>query len=132
MFGDKILAGEYVYYIDEKNRMFLPANTGREKGDTVYLCYDNDIECYTIYSEKAMKGILNGYKEKIDSAKNIDELKQYKLMLLEYSKSILKQCVVDAQGRIVLHSDIIPNQNVHIIGSHDYLVLIPETLKKKK
>ena len=132
MFGEKILAGQHDYSIDSKNRMYLPTQSGREPGDSVYLCYDTDIECYTIYSEKSISEKLDKYTLKIDSAKNSEELKEYKLMYLEFAKSIIKVCTVDSAGRIALPNDFVPNQVVHVVGSKDHLVLILDGAKKKK
>ena len=132
MFGSKILAGHYDFSIDFKNRMFLPAQTGREQGNVVYVCYDKDIECYTIYSEKSIADNLDKFNKKIDSAQTSEELKNYKLMYLEFANSIIKVCTVDSQGRIVLPVEIASNQNVHIVGSGDHLVLMFNDTKKKK
>ena len=132
MFGENTLAGQYDYFADEKNRMFLPRKTGREKGNVVYFCYDKDIEHYVIYSELEILKKMDAFDEKIDSAKTVEELKQYKLMSLEFANSIIKKCSVDAAGRIVLPKEISGPTNIHMVGAGKCLILIPENQTKTK
>ena len=129
MFGDKPLVGQYNYNIDEKNRMFLPSTTGREKGDTIYLCYDKDIMAYTLCPERVVLELFDNFNKKINDAKTVNELKEYKLMLLEYSKSVLKELTVDSQGRIILSSEFWEYNSVNILGAGSHLVLNPTNKK---
>jgi len=132
MFGDKPLVGQYSYSIDEKNRMFLPSSTGRETGDRVYLCYDNDIEVYTLYPEKVIQEIFDNFNKKIMEAKTASELKEYKLMLLKYSKSVIKGLTVDSQGRVILSSEFWEYDSMNMVGAGNHLVLNPTNKKNKK
>ena len=132
MFGEKPMLGQSNHKIDGKNRIFLPSSSGRETDDAVYLCYDKEISAYTIYPEKIIENKVNEFQKKIDEAKNINELKQYKLMLLEFSYSIIRKCIVDGSGRIILGSDFNQFQSYDLIGVGNHLVIKPSDENKKK
>lgn len=131
MFGEKPILGQSTYKIDNKNRIFLPPTSGRETDDEIYLCFDKEIEAYTIYPAKIIENKIKEFQKKIDESKNINELKQYKLMLLEFSYSIIRKCIVDGSGRIILGSDFIQSQNYDLIGVGSHLVLKPSDENKK-
>ena len=132
MFGEKLLVGQSNHNIDNKNRLFLPAGTGREKSDIVYLCYDKEIDTYTIYPEKIIQEKFVKLQKMVDEAKSVEELKQYKLMLLEFSLSIMRAAEVDAGGRITVGNEFSQFESVNIIGGGDHLMLKPIVKNKKK
>lgn len=123
MFGDKILLGQSDIVIDDKSRMFLPARTNREKGDNLVLLYDSTLECYKIYSVSAIEETFDRLEKLLDGAKSEQEEAWCKKRLFDFSKSILKECTVDSEGRIALGTTINPNSSALIIGARDHLIL---------
>lgn len=132
MFGDTLLVGKNSYNIDKKNRMFLPADSNREENDIVYLCYDKELKTYTIYPKTVIQQNFSKLRKMVDEAQDVEELKRCKDMLLNYAETIVKSCLVDSQGRIVLGDNFKNYSTVDMLGAGDHLVLYTNEEKKKK
>ena len=123
MFGDKLLFGQTKNRVDSNKRIFLPAKSGREKGDVVFLLYDRDINEYKVFPYFVIESKFKKYDDLISSAKSSSELKEYKLILNEFANSIIRSCIVDSQGRIILSDDFVANEEITVIGSGNHLIL---------
>lgn len=123
MFGDKTLIGQGEINLDHKSRVFIPAKTGREENDVLALMYDNDIECYRLYNVTTLEKTFREYEKLILEAKTNEEQVMYKKRALEFYKSIVKECIVDAQGRTSFKDCFEANTKVETIGAGDHLIL---------
>ena len=129
MFGDKLLFGQTTNKVDFKKRMFLPSESGREKGDIAYIVYDNVIDEYTVVPKAVIEEEYRKLEGMIEVAWDAKSLNEYKSKLIEFSNSIIKECTVDKQGRILLSDNFIPNEEINILGIGNRFVLRQE--KKK-
>jgi len=130
MFGENALLGQKKLTIDEKGRIFVPAETKREVGEMLVLAYDEDVNSYKIFSYSTVEKMLNKLNKKILNSKNKTEEIYYKKKLCELSKSILKNLKVDCQGRIQIGKIFEEDYKVLSIGCGDHLMISP--IKKTK
>lgn len=129
MFGEDILFGQKDIKVDSKGRIFIPSETKRETGDNLVLLYDKDLDVYRIYNFKTIKDILNDLNDKILNSKTKLEVIEYKKKSLEISRSIIRSCKVDTQGRITI-GNLFENQDtLLVIGNYDNLVIEPKCKK---
>jgi DNA-binding transcriptional regulator/RsmH inhibitor MraZ len=123
MFGDKLLAGQFEVSVDKKCRIFLPAKTGREKGDSVYIAYDDAMEYFKLYGSAAIQEVFSHYDQLVLEAKTPEERLYYKREGYKFCKSILKEAAVDTQGRMSLNSIVEPDEKVTLIGAGNHMIL---------
>lgn len=124
MFGEESMYGQKEVSIDEKGRMLLPAYTKREKGDKLFLIYDEDICLYQIFNFSTYDDIVNKLQNNYLNANNkMDEI-YYKKRICEVSKSIISSLKVDSQGRVKI-GKIYGQNKVLCIGSCDHVILHP-------
>ena len=123
MFGDNLLVGVHQYKIDSKGRMFLPASTGREYGEKVYLVYDNELETYAIYPDKVLREMMKKYDDQIPKSSSTAELKFNKEKLEEFSRNVLGSFAVDTQGRICFGNKLDYEGQIDIVGAYNRLIL---------
>ena len=127
-----MLVGHNDISIDNKHRIFLPVNTDREKDDEVFLVYDNDISEYLLFPKKTIEEKISKLEELIFTAKNEQERREYKLLLYNFYKCVLKKCTVDSAGRIVLSDYFKAGDTVTAIGAKDHLILTKKKDSKVK
>lgn len=123
MFGDETLIGLSKVNVDCKGRMFLPAKTKREKGDKLVLVYDKDIDKYIIYKLEDIESSLKFFSEKINKESSALKIVEWKKRELEFSRSILKNLTVDAQGRIQLMEPLTNYKSLILVGCRDHLII---------
>ena len=133
MLGDKLLFGQTTNKVDSKRRMFLPSESGRENGDIAYIVYDSVIDEYTVVPKTIVEEEYRKLEGMIEVAWDAKSLNEYKSKLIEFANSIIKECVVDKQGRILLSDNFIPNEEINIMGIGKCFILSQEkSIKKKK
>ena len=130
MFGEESILGRNELTVDKKGRIFIPADTKREQGESLVLVYNKDLETYEIYSSNKFSEILDILNNKILNATSKQEKIYYQKELFEISKSILICSKVDAQGRFLTGKVFEGQEKVLSIGCHDHLII--EKLKNKK
>ena len=118
-----MLVGQFEVTVDDKHRIILPAKTNSEKDDCLVLMYDDMIECYRIYNKTTIEKRFKELDQLILSSKSKKEERRYKIMSLEFSKSILRDFVVDSQRRIALGSEFEYKEKLSLIGGNDHLIL---------
>jgi DNA-binding transcriptional regulator/RsmH inhibitor MraZ len=127
MFGEEMLIGHNDVLVDNKNRIFLPTYTKREKDDEVLLMYDQDIDRYLLFSKKVIEKKISKLETLIATAKTEQERKECKLLLYTFYEGIIKRCRVDASGRISLGETFNVGDTLTIVGANDHLVLMNNT-----
>lgn len=125
MFGDKPIFGQTELKIDEKGRMFIPANTNREVGEELVLLSNKNLNLYEIYSIAKLKEKFEELNELMINSKNKSHRNHYEKMIYELSKSILKSGKVDSQGRIITGKVFEDYENVLSTGAYDHLIIEP-------
>ncbi len=125
MFGDVPIIGKSEVNVDPKGRIFVPAYTKREKGETLVLCKDNDLDVYVIYSSKKIEEILETIDKKIENSKTDEERIRYKKERLEILKSIIKMANLDKQNRMLIGLEFKEYEKVLTIGNYDSLIIEP-------
>ena len=125
MFGDIPIIGKNEVNVDSKGRIFIPAYTKREKGETLVLCKDNDLNIHVIYSSKRIEESLEKIDKKIENAKTDKERVKYKKAKYEILKSIIKTANVDSQGRMLIGLEFKEYEKVLTIGNYDSLIIEP-------
>lgn len=130
MFGEKPIFGQNEITIDSQGRMFVPANTKRENGEELVLLYNDNLKLFEMYSVEKLKIRFENLAELIEKARTKKEKAFYEKMLLELSKSVLKNGKVDAQGRFSVGKVFEPNEKLLTTGAFDHLIL--EQAKSKK
>ena len=129
MFGDKPIFGQTELKIDEKGRMFIPANTKREVGEELVLLNNKNLNLYEIYSIAKLKEKFEELNELMMNSKNKSHERFYEKMIYELSKSILKSGKVDAQGRFLIGKIFDEDEKVLSTGAYDHLII--EAVKSK-
>ena len=127
MFGEESIYGQNEVSLDSKKRIILPANTKREKGDTLLLVKDHDISLYEIFNAYTYDKLIEDLNQKIANTTDKQEEIYYKKKIYEISKSIIKKLNVDVQGRVTL-GNIYEKENTNkilCIGAYDRLILKP-------
>ena len=127
MFGEDVLLGNSQTNLDHKGRLFLPVNTKREVGENLILLYDSELNIYRLYSDKMIKKEFERINNKIKNATNRVEELEYKRKSYEFSKSIIKSCKVDGNGRITV-GNLFDKNEINLIGDYDNLII--EKVKK--
>lgn len=132
MLDKKLLFGQTTNKIDKRNRIFLPAYTGREKGEVVFIVYDNDINEYKIVPKSVIEAEYKDLEFLVNSAYDLQTLREYKLRIVDFANSILKEVTVDDQGRILLPDCLTSCDDITIIGAGNHLILRQEKNNEKK
>ena len=109
--------GEYRFNIDEKGRLFIPADFRKEFGSSVVISCGIE-KCLTIYTLNAWQK----YVDKIDTLVATKKAnREYKRMML--SRSYQKE--IDNKGRVKIENIQISHANLDkecvIIGSGNYI-----------
>lgn len=130
MFGEKPIFGQNEITIDNNGRMFVPANTKREAGEELVLLYNENLKLYEMYSVEKLKIRFEELENLVLNAKNKKEKVFYEKMILELSKSILKNGKVDSQGRFSIGMVFEPHEKLFSTGAYDHLII--ERGKSKK
>ena len=125
MFGDIPIIGKNEVNVDSKGRIFIPAYTKREKGETLVLCKDNDLNIHVIYSFKRIEESLEKIDKKIENSKTDEERIRYKKERLEILKSIIKMANLDKQNRMLIGLEFKEYEKVLTIGNYDSLIIEP-------
>ena len=125
MFGDIPIIGKNEVNVDSKGRIFVPAYTKREKGETLVLCKDNDLNIHVIYSFKRIEESLEKIDKKIENSKTDEERIRYKKERLEILKSIIKMANLDKQNRMLIGLEFKEYEKVLTIGNYDSLIIEP-------
>ena len=132
MLSDNLFFGQSVNKIDSKGRIYLPAHSGREKGETVYVLYDSDVNEYKVVPASVVADEFKKLEGMIDASCNTEMLRECKSRLIEFSASILAECIVDGSGRILLPETLGKDVQVTLIGCGNHFVLRPHKNTEKQ
>ena len=132
MFGDRTLLGTYEVSVDSKNRIILPAKTGREVGEELVLAYDEDLKKYFIYKLSDVEDKIKYYEDIIEITSSEEEIVKLKSKEYEYAKRLKDILTVEKQGRIKLNSDLGKYKKLILIGCGNNIYIEPGNEKKTK
>ena len=90
------MTGTFEHTIDGKGRLILPARLKEELGDSFHLAMGTD-ECLTIYPQAAWDALCQ-------RAEELEDEEDIEAMEVFFAQTY--RCVVDAQNRIVIPSDL--------------------------
>lgn len=130
MFGEEPILGQNELTLDKKGRIFIPAHTKREQGESLVLIYDKDLDIYEIYSKAKYSEILEILTKKYLAAETKLEEIKYKKKIYEIGKSVLRESKIDSQGRFLTGNIFEGEDKLLSIGCHDHLKI--EKIKTKK
>lgn len=127
---NNLFVGQSTTRIDSKNRLFIPSSIGTMKLDSYVIVFDEEMDCFKLYSVEEMKIELERLKELINNAKTVKEKRFHKNNFYTFCKSILKESKTDKQGRITLPQVYESGTELLVFGAGDHLVVEPKNKKK--
>lgn len=126
MFGEKSILGQTELNVDNKGRIFIPANTKREAGEELVLIYNEDLNIYEIYSITKLEERFEELNKLLLKSENKTQEIFYKKKIYELSKSILRSEKVDSQGRILTGKVFENYDKILGVGAYDHLIIEPK------
>lgn len=130
MFGDNVLFGHKEVAQDQKNRIVIPIETGREPEEELVLLYNQNLGVHEIYSKKTIEEKQEQLLFKMINAKEKKERIEIEKELYEFWKSILRIEKLNKQGRMHLGNIFDGQDKILTIGAYDHLII--ESINKEK
>ena len=129
---NNLLVGQTTSKIDSKYRLFIPRTIVRNMVESFVIVYDEEMNCFKLYDKEVIKLELERLEGIYKCAVDEDAKRKAKIEYYHFCKTILREAILDQQGRVTLPSTIDPKTEVTVIGAGDHLLIQPVDNQKTK